>query len=132
MVREHFGLVFDDGGEVRFEGGRDALVDLPALTAKHRLVRRVLDQGVLEDVGRVRWRPAPEYDVRVAQYLEQVLQLRALERRYCFRQGIRELPPDRRTDLRDLLRALEPVESAISESCSVAGMVRGVSALLIT
>ena len=57
MVRQQLGLGLADLGELRLQHLGNALVVLLAGTLQQRLIGRVLDQGVLETVRRLRWQP---------------------------------------------------------------------------
>ena len=54
VMRQQLGLSLDDGGKLRLEHLSDALVVLLPGPLQQRLIRCVLDQSMLEDIGRVR------------------------------------------------------------------------------
>ena len=60
MVGENFGSVAQRVGGVSLDRGRDLRVQLLTPGLQERLIRGVLNQGVLEDVGRLRRRAATE------------------------------------------------------------------------
>ena len=89
----------------------DAGVQLLPATAQQAAVGRLLDQCVLEAVGRLRRRAAPEHQLGIDQLLQGLLQIALAQWRHRGQQRIGELAPDRRTDLRHLLDRSEAVEA---------------------
>ena len=57
VVRQQFRLRGADLGEARLQHVGNALMVLLAGTAEQRLIGRILDEGVLEEVGRLRRQP---------------------------------------------------------------------------
>ena len=70
MVGELLGLLLGRIGEARLEGLRDLPVELLAAPLEERLVGRLLDQRMLEDVAGMRHRPTLVEQLRLDQTLE--------------------------------------------------------------
>ncbi len=106
QVRSSLGLA----GEACLQGLGDAAVQQLARTPQQGAVGDILDQGVLEHIGRVRPRAPAENQVRLDQLAQGVVEVgvRALGDRR--QHGPRELPADGRADLRDLLDRRQAVE----------------------
>src|SRR4029079_9222315 len=83
---------------------------LPTRT-QQRVVRGVLDQRMLKNVGGIWWSPAAKNDLRLTQYIQGFLKRCSLPRGNRLDQAMRELSPDRRADLRYLFCAVQPVEA---------------------
>jgi hypothetical protein len=97
--------------ELLFERLRNPGMQLLALRLEQRLVGRVLDQGVLEAVGRLGWDAAAEYQLGCDQLIEGGLQFRVRAVGHRSEQRMGELAADRGADLRDLLDRGEAVEA---------------------
>ena len=110
MPRDHLRLGDDALGETLFQHLGDARVQLLARALEQRLVRRLLDQRVLERVrGRGRL-AAREEDLRVDQAPEPVAQSGLVHTYHRRQQRIAELPSQHRRPLRHFLRGREPIE----------------------
>ena len=103
-------LTLSDFGELAFEGFHNTGMKRASALAQQRAIGRVLHQGVLEPVGRVRRRAPPEQQARLNETVERRSQLRLRLSRHRSQQGVGELPADRRPDLRNLFGRAEPVE----------------------
>ena len=57
VVRQQLGLRLDDLGKLRLQHLGNALVVLLPRALEQRLIGRLLDQRMLEDVRRLRWQP---------------------------------------------------------------------------
>ena len=117
-----------EGRELLVDGARDDKMQFLAAALEQRLVGRVLDQRVLELVGRVRRDAAHVEQFRVGQLAQRRLQSplrRSDEPRAAIRRKTRcrSPPPTWVTSLAGPSRS----SRAISESCSVAGISRPVS-----
>jgi hypothetical protein len=81
VVSEEFGLGLDRLRKLGFQCGGDALVVLLAGALQQRLIRRILDEGVLEAVGRL-WRgPLFVEELGCDKLVESLLQGRGIPRR---------------------------------------------------
>jgi hypothetical protein len=103
VVREKLRLRFGLLWKLLFEYVRDAGVQVLAPGLKQGAVGGILDQGVLEAVGGVRWRAAAEDELGRDQLVEGGLQLRLRPVGDRGEQRVRELPANRGADLGDLL-----------------------------
>ena len=70
VTRQQLGLALGDLGELAFECFGDASMKRPSRLAQQRAVSRVLHQGVLEQVGRVRRYTLPEQQTGVNETVE--------------------------------------------------------------
>ena len=111
MPRDHLGLGRDALGEAFFQHLGDARVELLARALEQRLVRRVLDQRVLEGVGRRRRRAALVEQLGVHQLRQSGVEARFLLQRDAAQQLVGELAPEGGTELRHFLPRVEPVEA---------------------
>ncbi len=75
------------------------------------VVGRVLDQRVLEAIACLRRRALDEQEVGVGKPVQRCLQLGLVEFGNVTQQPVCEIAPKDRTDLRDLARRAEPVET---------------------
>ncbi len=110
MMREHFRLRGRDFGEPIPDRVGYLTVQLTPPLAKHRTVRRVLHQRMLEYVAL----PGPSVgkdELRPQQLLEGTLQRRVVQRRDGGKQLVGELAPDCRRRLRDVLYRAQPIEA---------------------
>ena len=110
VTRQQLRLALGDLGELAFEGFGDASVKRASRLAQQRAIGRVLHQGMLEQIGRMRRHALPEQQTSRNETVERRSQLRLRLAHHRSQQGMRELPPDRRPDLRHLLGGAEPVE----------------------
>src|SRR6516165_6575477 len=86
-------------------------MELLSTAAQQRAVRRVLHQGMLEQIVCV-WRTAlAEQQTSPNKTTERGLEFWLWLAQNCSQQGVRELAPDGSTDLRQLLGGTEPVKS---------------------
>ena len=111
MPREHLGLGLGTLRETRLQCRADARVELLARSLQQRLVRRVLDQRVLEHERGVRRLAAHEQDARVDQPRQVPPQRRVVPIGDRREQRVRELAPQRRRPLRQLLRGGQTIET---------------------
>ena len=110
VPRDDLGLGPDALGEAFLQHLGDARVQLLARALEQRLVRRLLDQRMLEDVGGRGRLPAREEDFGIDQARQPVAQGGLVEPRHRREQRIPELPSQHRRPLRHLLRRREPIE----------------------
>jgi len=95
MARQQFRLILRDLHKLGLDGFGDASVERASQLAQQRAIGRVLHQGVLEQIGRMRRRALPNSN-RGDETVERRSQLRLrLARRRC-QQSMREFAPDRR------------------------------------
>ena len=111
MVREKLGLCLRVLGKLLLQRLRDAGVELLAAGLEQRAVGGVLDQRVLEAVGRIGRGAAAEDQLGGDQLVERGLQLRLRPVGDRGEQRVGELAADRGADLRDLLHRREAVEA---------------------
>jgi hypothetical protein len=111
MLRQHFRLSLTDVREFLFQRLGDAGVQLLAPALEHRLVGSVLNQRMLEGVGRLGRRATAENQLRADQLLKGITQLVRGHRRHRRKQLVGELPADHGTGLDDLLDRSEAVEA---------------------
>ena len=111
MLRQHFRLSLADVRESLFQSLGDAGVQLLAPALEHRLVGSVLDQRMLEGVGRLGRRATAENQLRADQLLKGITQLVRGHRRHRREQLVGKLPADHGTGLGDLLDGSEAVEA---------------------
>ena len=76
MTRQQLRLALCDIGELAFENFRDEGVQRPSVLAQQRAVRRVLNKGVLEEVGRIRRRTLAGQQPGLKEPVERRIQLR--------------------------------------------------------
>ena len=114
-----------DVGEALLEHPRDTSMQLLALGLEERLVRRVLDQRVLERVDGLGRRAAAEDQLGADQLVEGVAQFVGGHRRDRGEYLVAELAADHGADLRHLLDRREAVEARHQESCKVVGIASG-------
>ena len=77
VMRQHLGLGVLDVREALLDHPRDLAVQLLSSALEQRVVGRVLHQGVLEGVGRLRRRAAAKRQPRLGEPLERVVELRS-------------------------------------------------------
>ena len=83
----------------------------PASPAQEGPVSRGLHQGVLEEIGRIRRRAPPRHEPGLKEPVERRRQLRFRQTRHEGHERMRELPPNRRADLRNRFGRTQPVET---------------------
>ena len=110
MTRQQLGLAFGDVGELAFEGFGDAGMKRASRLAQQRAVGRVLHQGVLEQIGRMRRHALPEQQTSRNETVKRRIEFRFWLTHHRSQQRMRELPPDSCPYLRHLLGWTEPVE----------------------
>src|ERR1700730_959450 len=101
MLREDFGLGLNHLGRMGFERFGDPRVQLLPSAAKQAVVRRVLDQRVLETVNRVGRCTTLERQLRGDEPAESGLQLVLVKTGNDAQQRVRKLASNRGTNLRD-------------------------------
>ena len=110
VTGEQLGLGLDDLGELLSRISAIRACDLLAPALEQRLVGGVLDQGVLEAVGRLGRRAAAEDQLGCDQLVEGRAELGFGQGRDRGKQFVAELATDHGADLRDLLDRGEAVE----------------------
>src|ERR1700733_12026368 len=108
MACQQLRLVFGDVSETTFEGFGNAGMERTARLTQKRAIGRVLYQGVLEQVSRMRRHALPEQHTSLNEPVEPRYQLPLRFAHYRSQQGMGELPPDGSPDLRHLLGRAEP------------------------
>ena len=111
MMGDHSRFLVRPFGKTISDDFGDPLVQLLPAALQKRGVGGVLDERVLEDVGRLRRRAAAVDQLGRHELAECVLQWGTLDGRNRFEQAIRELAPDRRADLRGLLDRREAIQA---------------------
>ena len=97
------------------------------LGLEQAFVGGVAHQGVLEQVGRIRRRAAPEHQLGLDQSLHGVAQRRLRQLREGGDGGVVEGAADHGRGLRHLLDRVQPVQPRHNESCRLAGIARPLS-----
>ena len=92
------------------QGIGDPAVDLAALAAQQGLVGGILDQGVLEHVGQLVARAAPYHKTRGDEVGQRRVEAIRRQIDAALEQRRRENPPDGRSDLGHMARAVDAVE----------------------
>ena len=110
MAGEQRRLGRDDLREPVFEGGGDAGVELLPPAAQQGVISRVLHQRVLEGVLGVGRGAAPVDQLGADQLRQRVVELRRRHPSHRADQLVRELPAERRPDLRHLAHRRQAVE----------------------
>src|SRR5450755_1386696 len=98
MLSQELRLCRYDLRELAFERGGDMRVKLLASAAEQGAVSGILHQRMLEQVARQRWHALPEQQACLNETVERRAQLRLGLARYRRQQGVREIPPDGRSD----------------------------------
>jgi hypothetical protein len=104
-------LGFDDSRKPVLEHLRDASVQLLAPGLEQRLIGGVLDQGVLETVGRVGRAAAAKHELGADQLIEPAFQLLLRPVGDCGDELVGELAADHGADLGEFLDRGQPVEA---------------------
>ena len=110
VTRQQLRLALGNLGELAFEGFGDTGVKCASRLAQQRAIGRVLHQGMLEQVGRMRRHTLPEQQTSRNETVQRRSEFRPGFAYHRSQEGMRELPPDRRADLRHLLGRAEPIE----------------------
>ena len=110
MTGEEFGLALEKGGELRFERGGDTRMNFHSPALEQGRVGDILDQRVLEGVGRVGRLAAPEDQIGADEPDERFAERRLLQRRHRGQEIVIELAADAGADLRQLLGRCQPVQ----------------------
>src|SRR6516165_3780700 len=87
-----------------------AIMQLLAPPPQQARVRRILQQGVLEDIRGLRWLAAAKDQSSARKLLQRRLQCIAGNRCHGGEQAIREFATDSRADLGNLLDRAEPIK----------------------
>ncbi len=111
MLREEFGLGFDDLRKLFLHDLRDPGMQVLALGLEQRAVGGVLDQRVLEAVGGIGRGAAAIDQLGRNQLVQRRLQLRLGPVGDRGEQPVGELAPERGADLGDLFHGCEAVEA---------------------
>ena len=93
MVRQQFRLDLGDLGELALDAFGDARVKSASRLAQQGAIGRVLHQGMLEQIGRMRRRTLPEQQASGNETIERRSQLRLRPPYHCRQQCMRELRP---------------------------------------
>src|SRR5262245_10920649 len=111
MMRHQLGLRFDCLGEFLHEGIGNAPVKLLALAAHHSGVARILNQRMLEDVGRIRWFAAGDDQVASGKLRKRSLERGAGDGGNGSKQAIWEFATYGRANLRNLSDGTKPIKT---------------------
>ena len=104
-------MVVETLGMERLDFDPRPLVQVAPPALEQRLIRRILDQGVLELVGRLGRDAARIDEFRVCELRQRGLQFRFAHSCDRVQQFVGELTSNHRRELRDLSRRSEPVQS---------------------
>ena len=110
LLRDHFRRRFDDVGETLLQHQRDRGMKLLPPRPQHGRIGGVLDERVLEGIGRVRRRTAQKNQFRFGQADQRVLQHRVRQAGDGGQDSIGKIASDGRADLQHLARGTEPVD----------------------
>src|SRR5262245_35415724 len=111
MMCHELWLCFCQLAELAFERIGDAAMQLLAPPPQQACVRRILQQGVLEDIRGIRWLAAAKDQSSARELLQSRPQCIAGNRCYGREQAIREFTTDSRADLGNLLDRTEPIKT---------------------
>jgi hypothetical protein len=110
VLRQQFRLRRHCLGKLRLQHLGNLLMVLLSGATQQRLIRHLLDQGVLEAIGRL-WRHAPlVQQLGVDELRQGRLQLSVGPARHALEERIGELPPERGAQLRHRFRSTEPIQ----------------------
>ena len=110
MTRNQLRLARSDFRKLGFQDFRNAGVQPTSALAKKSAVGRILHQGMFEQVSRVRRYALPKQQPGPYQTVKSRLQRSFLLARHRSQQGMRELSPNHRSDLRNLLCRTKPIK----------------------
>ena len=110
VARQHLRLRLGDVGEMRFESLRDPHVQGAPRLAQQGAVSQILQEGVFEEVRRVRRDAPPRQQTGPYEMLERRVQVRFRQVRRQDQQRMRGFTADRCGDLRDFLGRAHPIE----------------------
>ena len=110
MTGQEFGLPLHDGGELRLERGGDTRMKLHSPAFEEGRVSDILDQRVLEGVGRVGRLATPEDQIGADESDERFAERRLLQQRHGGQEIVVELAADAGADLRQLLGRCQPIQ----------------------
>ena len=111
LLRDHFGRRLDDVRKPLLQDHGDRRVKLLAPRPQHGRIGGVLNQRVLEGIGRIRRRAAQENELCLGQPDQRVLQHRVGQAGDRRQHLIGKNPSDRGADLQDLARRAEAVDA---------------------
>src|SRR6266550_7194299 len=109
MMRHQLRLCLCQLGELAFERIGDTAMQLLAPPPQQACVRCILQKGVLEDIRGIRWLATAKDQSSARELVQSRLQCIAGNRCDSRKQAIRELTPDSRADLGNLLDRAEPI-----------------------
>ena len=110
VMRHQLWLGSHGVGKLRFQHLRNTLVILLPRALQERLIGRILDEGVLEDVAAARRQTALVDQFSLHEPRQPLLQRRLIHRRDGVEQVVAKLPAQDRTELRPFSGRREPVE----------------------
>ncbi len=124
-MRQQLGLGLSGVGKVHGQHLRNALVELLPGAPEQRLVRRVLDQCMLEHVRRLWGHTSLCDQLGIDKLRERPLKRRLIQRRYSLHQVIAKVRPMTAPSCATSFAAARRSNRAISASCRVAGIANG-------
>src|SRR5271156_6169223 len=110
MARQQLRLVLGDLRKLPLQGFGDGGVNRAPALAQQCAIGGVLDQRMFEQIARMRRRALAEQQTSGNETVKRRFQLWLWFPRYRSQEGMRKLPSDRGTDLRQFLGGPEPVE----------------------
>ena len=125
VMRQQLGLGLAVLGKLRLQHLRNALVILLPRALQQRLIGRVLDQGMLEDIRRLRRQPPLVEQLRLHELRRPCCNVLLVQGRHGLQQLIGKLPPSVAPSCATAFAVASRSSRAISESCSVAGIASG-------
>jgi hypothetical protein len=121
VAREQFGFALGLAGELLFKNLRYDPVEFAAAGLEQRLVGCVLNQGVLEQVRRLRGAPLGKQDLRLDQLGQLAAQLRFIQGANGAEQLIGKLAAKGRRDLDHVANAAHAIEPGQQEVVQCGG-----------
>ena len=124
VVRGHLRSGGDDVRKPLLQRSEDALMDAQALAPQQRRVNGILNQGVLEDVDRVRRIAVDERELALADAIEVFSKRLVVQAGDGLDQRVRKLPPDGRPELGDAPAVAEAIEASHERPVHARGQER--------
>ena len=104
VTRHELRLARGDFREFLLEGLRDPGMQRAAWPPQQRAVGSILNERMVEQIARLRWRVLAEQQAGAHQPIQRAFQFSFRLTRHGIQQRMREFAADRGTDLRDFLR----------------------------
>src|SRR5690242_11819693 len=110
MASYQLRLTFGDIGKFLLDALRNTSVKTAARVPKHRAVGRILDEGVVEQIGGIRWLPLPEQQPSIQEPIQSSSELMGRLPRHRLQHLMRKITTDRGGNLGHLLGGAKPIE----------------------